>query len=92
MRIVDDDDESAGAEEEEEEVDDGEEDAEGVRFPLPTAILLFDRSRLDSQKRTNWSPTRNQNCQPPSHRGSRSNSSFLSPPRRWRHLVTLHEV
>ena len=68
MRIVDDDDESPVVEEEE-DADDGEEDAEGVRFPPPTAKLMLNRSRSDSQKRTNWSLTRNRNSQPLLHRG-----------------------
>jgi len=40
MRIVDYDEESVGAEEED-EADDGEEDAEGVRSPPPTAVLVL---------------------------------------------------
>ena len=68
MRIVDDDDDSPVVEEEE-EADDGEEDAEGVRFPPLTTSLVFNRSRLDSQKPTNWNLTRNLNSRPLLHRG-----------------------
>jgi hypothetical protein len=62
MRIVEDDDESAG-EEEEEEIDEEEEDADGVRLPsfTFTAGLVSDCSPSDSQKRTNWSPTKSRN-------------------------------
>jgi len=58
MRIVDYDEESAGMEEEEEEeVDDGEEDAEGVRSPPLTAVLvLTDHARTVRSGRTGVRP------------------------------------
>jgi hypothetical protein len=62
MRIVDDDEESA-AEEEEDEVDEEEEDAEGVRLPFLTLMLVSNYLCSHSRKRMSWSPTRSQNLQ-----------------------------
>ena len=93
MRIVDDDDESAG-EEEEDEIDEEEEDADGVCVPSfisqPGLCLIAPPS--DSRKRTNWSLTRNRRFRFLLRQRSKSSSSFLSPRRRWRHLVAPREV
>ena len=62
MRVVYDD--ESAPEEEEEEVEEEEEDAEGVRFLMLTTRLISNHFHSDSQKRMNWSPTRNRKFQP----------------------------
>ena len=62
MRVVYDD--ESAPEEEEEEVEEEEEDAEGVRFLTFTARFVSNHFRSNSQKRMNWSPTRNRKFQP----------------------------
>ena len=61
MRIVDDDDDTPGEEEEEYEIDEEEEDADGVRLQSLAARVVSNHVHWDSQRRTSWSRTRNQN-------------------------------